>query len=269
MKSAGGGPEWDGHLLLLYSHESQRRNGVEAWVRRGLEIGAKILYTEPPDEAPARSFAGLLRDQPAAVEALGTGQIQVFPADQMAYDPEWQASVLDRALGQYPCVRWGGEATTAWGLMSRERHTEIEEATDEMCASRPVSALCQYPARASTTVLESACATHHAGLRERLVRTVPLGQGGIAVFGDVDRSNQNILYSVLLAATKTTAPDPFVVDLSGLRFLDVGGVRSLMIGTSRYRRLGGHVLVKARPPVGRVIRLLTERSRGLIVEDRR
>ena len=100
------GPGWDGHLLLLYHDESQRRREVEAWVRRGLEVGAKILYIEPGDELPARSFAGLLRDSPQAVEAMGRGQIQVIPADPVAFDPAWQASVVEQALREYPFVRW-------------------------------------------------------------------------------------------------------------------------------------------------------------------
>ena len=53
----------------------------------GLEVGAKILSIEPKDELPARSPFGLLEDRPEAVEAMGSGPIQVIPADRAAYDP--------------------------------------------------------------------------------------------------------------------------------------------------------------------------------------
>ena len=97
----------EGHVLLLFHDESYRRAGVAAWLRRGLELAAKVLYIEPADQPSARSLWGLLRDEPLAGEAVERGQIQVFPADRTAYDPGWQASVVEDALRQgYPAVRW-------------------------------------------------------------------------------------------------------------------------------------------------------------------
>lgn len=238
MRPVCRGPGWDGHLLLLYDEESQRRREVEAWVRRGLDVGAKILYIEPRDESPARSLSGLLADQPKAVEAMRTGQIQVIPAESAAYDLDWQSSVVEQALREYPFVRWSGDATTAWGVMPEGRHAEVEWATDEVCRSRQVSVMCQYPAGASMGVLGNLSAAHGAGLRERLLELAPLQGGGLAVSGEVDLSNQHILLAVLSAATRTTDRDPFGMDLSGLAFLDVAGLRALMAGTDRYRRLG-------------------------------
>ena len=105
---------------MLYHDESYRRAGVAAWLRRGLELAAKILYTEPPGEPSGRSLTGLLQDQPGAAEAAERGQIQVIQADRTAYDPRWQASVVEDALRQgYPSVRWSAEATTAWSVMPR------------------------------------------------------------------------------------------------------------------------------------------------------
>ncbi len=258
--------DWDGHLLALYNDESQRRGQVDAWVRRGLELGAKILHIEPSDESPARSLSGLLRDQPDAREAMTSGQIQVIQASDQAYDPSWQARLTERALGRYPCVRWSGDALTAWSVMPQVRHAEIERATDAVCRSQPVSVMCQYPARASAEVLRSVSAAHSAGLRATLLRAVPLSNGGLAVTGELDRSNQDIMRSVLLAAT-TTDCDPFVVDLSGLRFLDVGGARALAAGTDSYRRSGGHVRLQVPRRVGRLVRLLgLDRERGILTE---
>ena len=258
--------DWDGHVLALYKEESQRRGQVEAWVRRGLEVGAKILCIEPSAEPTARSVSGWLRHQPDALEAMTSGQIEVVAASDRAYDLSWQASVTERALRRYPCVRWTGEALTAWSLMSQGRHAEIEWATDAVCTSQPVSVLCQYPARVSVGVLRSASAAHSAGLREALLRATPLPDGGLAVAGELDRSNQDVMRSVLLAAT-TTERDRFLVDLSGLRFLDVGGARALVAGTDAYRRNGGHVRLQLSPRVDRLVRLLgLDRQRGIVTE---
>jgi anti-anti-sigma factor len=268
MKPDGRRPGWDGHLLLLYNKESQRRTEVAEWVRHGLELGAKILYIEPEHEPPARSLSGLLQTQPQAVAAMASDQIQVVSADHAAYDPAWQASVVEQALHQgYPCVRWSADATTAWGVMSPARHAEIERAADQVCKSGPVSVMCQYPARTSMRVLRLVSAAHGGGLRERLLQATPIG-GGLALDGQLDVSNQGILRAVLLAATTTARRDPFVLDLSGLDFLDLSGVRTLIAGTAPYRRLGGRVRLQApQPHVDRLIRILgVDREQGLLTE---
>lgn len=264
-------PSWDGHLLLIYQEEAQRRAEVAAWVRRGLDLGAKILYIEPQDESPARSLSRLIQDQPEASDAMQTGQIQIVPADHAAYDPAWQASVVERALRQgYPSVRWSGDATTAWRVMPKPRHADVERETDQVCRSQPVSVMCTYPAREATGVLRGVSAAHGAGLRERLLEVAPI-DGGLALSGELEVSNEEILRTVLLAATTTPERDPFVVDLSGLDFMDVSGARSLIAGTDRYRRLGGHVWLQTpRPHVDRLIRMLDiDRERGFLTEKLR
>jgi hypothetical protein len=60
MRSVDRRPDWDGH----------RRTEVAAWIRRGLAVGAKILYIEPRAGAHVRSLSGLLENQPEAVRIL-------------------------------------------------------------------------------------------------------------------------------------------------------------------------------------------------------
>jgi anti-anti-sigma factor len=252
---------------LLYHDESYRRAGVAAWLRRGLELSAKILYTEPPDEPSGRSLTGLLQDHPGAAEAAERGQIQVIQADRTAYDPRWQASVVEDALRQgYPSVRWSAEAATAWSVMPRRRHAEIERMTDRLCETLPVSVMCQYSAGRSMQVLGPVSMMHGAGLKERLCQAAPF-DGGLAVSGEVDASNHDILRALLQAATAATDRDSFAVDLSALDFLDVRGARALMAGTATYRRHGGQVRLQApQPVVDRLIRLLAfDRSRGILL----
>lgn len=270
MKPIGTRPGWDGHLLLLYNGESHRRTGVAAWVRRGLEVGAKIFYTQARDEPPARTLSGLLADQVDAVDAMQRGQIQVIEGDHSAYDTAWQASLVERALDHgYPSVRWSGEATTAWTVMPRGRHAEIERATDLLCRSHPVSVMCQYSVLDSVGALRPVSMAHGAGLRERLFQALPI-EGGLAVAGELEVSNQGILRSLLMAGTAAER-GPFVVDLSGLDFLDVGGTRALLSGTFAYRSRGGHVVLRGpQPHVERVMTLLgVDRTAGILMEEAR
>lgn len=270
MESVDGRPvNWDGHLVLVHQTERQRRNAVGAWVRHGLDRGAKILYIEPPQEPAERSLLGLLEEQMVDVEeAVERGQLLVFPADDGVYSPTWQASVVDHALTEgYPSVRWSGEADTAWGVMSPSAHADIEWATDRLCRSRPVSILCQYSAGLTPSTLQTACAMHGDGVRESLLQTFP-GPGGIALAGEVDASNEHLLRCALLAATSVADRSHFFVELSRLDFLDVRGARSLLTGTTEYRSHGGSVVLwSARRPVARVLRLLgVDRAEGIIVE---
>lgn len=262
---------WDGHLVLVHGSERQRRAGVAAWVRRGLELGAKILYIEPAGESVERSFLGVLNDHEICVDAaLDGGQLQVIPADDAAYSPSWQTSMVEKALAEgYPTVRWSAEVETAWGVMSPSAHADIEWATDELCHTRPVSILCQYPAGLTQATMQTVCAMHGDGVRESLLHTSPT-PGGIALAGEVDVSNETVLRSSLMAAGATTAVGrgTFVVDLSRLAFLDAAGARAFLTATAAHRTSGGEVLLRAaQPVVERVLRLLEiDRAVGLRLE---
>jgi anti-anti-sigma factor len=130
--------------------------------------------------------------------------------------------------------------------------------------------MCQYSTRESIELLGPVSSVHASGLRERLFQAVPFEEG-LAVSGEVDASNHDILRALLHAATAATHRDSFVVELSGLDFLDVRGARAVMAGTGAYRRHGGQVRLRApQPVVNHLIRLLAfDRSRGVLTEGAR
>ena len=261
--------DWDGHLILVHANERQRRAGVAAWVQRGLELGAKILYIEPRQERADRSFLRVLREQDIATdEALARGQLQVLPAGDEAYSPERQTDVVDAALAEgYPTVRWSGEASTGWDVLSKSGHADLEWAADALCRTRPVSMLCQYPADLIPATLQSACAMHGAGVRGAQCQIHPLPEG-VAVAGEVDAANARVLHSALMAATASADARAFVVELSRLSFLDAAGARALLKGTLTHRTQGGSVCLRAlRPRVERFLRLFgVDRTDGFILE---
>jgi anti-anti-sigma factor len=264
---------WDGHLLLVHSSEQQRRAGVVSWVRRGLDLGAKILYIEPVDGPAERSLMDVLRTSNLDVgEAVGCGQLQVLPAGGEAYDTGLRGRCVDDALAEgYPMVRCSGEASTAWSVMSSTAHANLEWATDELCRTRPLSLLCQYSADLAPDSLRTACAMHGGGVRESSLSAWPM-PGGIALAGEVDVCNAALLRSCLMAAVSIEqGGGRFVVDLSRLTFLDVSGVRALVTGTSALRLNGGSVVLRAaQPPVERILDVLQiEREQGCMVQGPR
>jgi anti-anti-sigma factor len=258
--------------MLVHSDEQQRRAGVVDWVRRGLELGAKILYTEPADEPAERALVNVLEQHELYVDrAVDRGQLQVVPADDVTYSTTWQVGTIDAALAAgYPTVRWSAEAETAWMIMSPTEHADIEWATDQLCRCRPVSILCQYPSSLTLATMQTVCAMHGCRVRESLLHTFSI-PGGIALAGEVDVSNEAILRSSLTAAcgAAEVGHRSVVVDLSRLTFLDVAGARALLTGTAAHRENGGSVLLlAARPPVRRILRLLgVDREPGCIVEE--
>jgi anti-anti-sigma factor len=265
---------WDGHLLLVYDNERQRRDGVAAWARRGLDLDAKVVYIEPPQESAERSFLGVLKEHEIdANDALERGQIQIVPADASAYSPTWQASMVEAALADgYPTVRWSGEAVTAWRVISPAVHADIEWATDELCHTRPVSILCQYSSGLARTPTQAVFAMHEDGVRSSQLQTSPI-PGGMAVAGEVDTCNERILRTALMAACAgiTEGQGSFVVELSQVDFLDVAGVRAFMTGTAVHRGSGGTVCLRAaQRRVDRLLRLLgVDRAEGFVVEGPR
>ena len=261
-------PGWDGHLLLLYDEESQRRAGVAAWVGRGLELGSKILYTELPEEAPASSLRELLRDEPAALEAMERGQLEIVPADRSAYEPAFMAGVVDGALAQgYPSVRWSGDASTAWQLMPRGRHQLVERATDRLCSSRPLSALCQYPAHESRPSVGRLSRSHAAGVKERQFQAAPV-EGGLALAGELDATNHEVLRSLLAASAASARGAELLLDLAWVGFLDLAAARALLLGTHDHRNGGGLVRLRSpQPHVTELLQLLAvDRVEGILLE---
>lgn len=246
--------DWHGHLLLIHHTEQERRAEVSAWVSRGLGLGEKVVYLEPPDEPPSRSLVTVLAEQRVPIDdAVARGQVQILTAGPEVYSAESLADVVDQAIGQgFPGVRLSGEAVTADRVMPRPAHDDLEWATDLLCRTRPVSVLCQYPAARAREALPELSAMHRDGVRESLLQTARR-PGGVVLRGEVDLSNHDVLHGVLRAAT-VSATDSLVVDLSMLSFLDVSGARALLAGTKDYRRGGGRVRLRwPQHPVDRVL----------------
>ena len=256
---------WDGHLLLLHRTEEERCQALASWVRRGLEADEKVIYSERSDETPERCLLDVLdRHGVDAGAAVGEGRLSVLPLTEF-YPPEGQEALVDRALDEgFGRVRLSAEARVALTRVAQDDYEHFEDAMDLLCATRPVSALCQYDqGRTTGWWLRRATGTHLTGLRETLLRSAPAEGGGVALSGSVDVSNSGVLEAILVHATGTTDehPEPddamLWLDLSALDFIDVAGCRALATSTAPYRRRGGAVAVVAPlPGVDRTLRLM-------------
>jgi hypothetical protein len=268
------GSGWDGHLLLLYGSEPERRAGLAAWVRRGLDLDEKVIYTEAPGVAAEDSVRMVLDEFGVDVAAAtADGRLAMLPPAEF-YPPAGQAPVVERALADgFTRVRMTAEASTALSILTESDHARIERTMDELCRTRPVSAMCQYERRVTTAArLREIVAVHLVGIREPGFRTRS-AERGIAVSGEVDISNVDTFAAALdvavdaavQAADSANADAPTAdaatrivrLDLGEVCFVDVAACRALVTSTQWFRHGGGRVLVVApQPAVERTLRML-------------
>jgi anti-anti-sigma regulatory factor len=255
-RRAASGREWDGHVLLLHDSEEQRRDGLTAWVRRGLELGEKVVYTQVPGR-PADSLVAVL--EPRGVDAgaaVREGLLVVLPPTEF-FLAEGPGPAVERALAEgFPAVRMSAEAGAALTVVSPAVHRWFEQGVDELVRTRPVHALCQY-AQATTTgqALDDVVALHLLGVREASFATGWDGHG-LVLRGEVDPTNTGVFAAALTAAA-CAASRVLSLDLTGLDYLDAGSCWRIDDVTRRFRAAGGQVVLVGPPPaVERTMRLL-------------
>lgn len=248
---------WDGHILLLYSSESERLAALAAWARRGLESDEKVIYTEARDTSPERTLVRLLQDDGVDAAAATAKGCLVVQSPAEFFPPGGQAGMLERALAEgYRGLRLSAQASSAITVMSPAAHNDVERAFDQLCRTRPVSALCQYEQRGMPgDRLQDVAESHlSGGIRQR---ALSVGQqvGELVLAGEIDVSNHDILMCALRAAAEQ-ASQTLRLDVSRVDFIGAAGCRALDDGTFRFRRQGGRVLlVEPKPWVERILRV--------------
>jgi anti-anti-sigma factor len=253
---AAPGTEWDGHVLLLHGTEDTRLAALAAWVRRGLDLGEKILYPEDPLHAADSLVAALEAHGVDATAATRDGRLAVLPLAEF-YRPEGRVSVVDRALAEgFQSVRMSAEARAALTVLSPAAHLGFERRMEELTRIRPVSAMCQYPQATTTGArLSEVVAVHPTGVRQS---TLTAGQDGhgLILWGEIDPTNTDVFAAVLTAAGHC-ASRVLCVDLAEVSYIDAGSCWRLDDATRRLRSAGGQVvLVAPQPTVERTLRLL-------------
>ena len=188
-------PEWPG-LARPPAADPPHRAGTshggygmgEPWAG----LGEKVVYLEPPDDVPARALLRFLAAQRVPVEsAVARGQLQVLAADRDVLALQGLADVVERPVQQgYPGVRFSGEAATAQACRGPPTSTSSGRRTccvgpgpSRSCASTRQS----WRARRSPEVRDA------PGRGRQTLMEPPLGPGGIAIRGEVDVSNHDVL----------------------------------------------------------------------------
>jgi anti-anti-sigma factor len=242
---------WDGHQLLLHDGDDERLLRSSAWVRRGLELGERVVHAGGGE---GRALLGVLDRQGIDTDAAAaSGRLLSVDAERLADSGERRRLIEQALVAGYPRIRLEAPQAADWSsadLLFREMELQ------ELCRSGRVSVLCHCErSRALGALLRPAVAAHADGVRTRILtcRRIP---GGLEVAGEVDLSVTDLLAAALQEVTDQT-PGLVWVDVGDLRFLDVAGARAMAHATRGYRSAGGKlVLLDARPPVRHVLRLM-------------
>ncbi len=244
---ATAGPEWDGHLMLLHESAAERQAGVAAWVRRGLDLGEKVLYAEGPDEREGSLMAALEAHEVDAPTARREGRLALVPLAEF-YPADGQRLVVDRALAEgFPAVRLSAGVLGAVTILSAGHRLTVERRLEELVRSLPVSALCQYARDCCRgPALRDAVGVHVPGIREACLRTGE-SELGLVLRGEADAGNAEVLEAAVNAFTDVP-PRVLCLDLAELTFVDVAACRALAQGSRDLRASGGRVLLVAPPP---------------------
>ena len=250
------GLEWDGHLLLLHRTEDERLAGLTAWVRHGLDLGEKVIYTEVRHQPENGLLAVLTARGVDVADAVCSGALVVLPPREF-YPREGQLGVVERAFVEgFAAVRISAEATTALSTLPPDEVHGVEQQIDELVRTQPVHAMCQYQEATTTGPwLEDAVAVHLTGVRQTTFATSQ-ALDGLALHGEVDATNTDVFAAVMIAASRR-ASRVLWLDLAELAYLDAGSCWRLDDATRPFRAAGGNVLLVApQPSVERTMRML-------------
>jgi hypothetical protein len=145
------------HLCLIYNSESERRNAIATYLETGIRNGERIVYIA--DRVTVSEFASLLEDLGMDGSALSSAEDLEVRQAEASYCPGGQfspkqmldllrATQIETGAAGYPCLRVSGEMSWALrGIRGSERLIEYESQVNELMASHPFSAVCQYDAR--------------------------------------------------------------------------------------------------------------------------
>lgn len=239
--AAGPGQDWDSHVLLLYRDNSHRQASLGSWVQQGLDRGEKIFYsTVPGDTALVSELKQAGVDVAVPVR---DGQFTFLPLEEF-FPGAAQAALVRGALDEgYPGVRLSAQANAALSNVGEDEYQAIDHLMDELCASLPVSALCQYDTHSTGTTLTTVIDSHPDAVQDARMRLRRLDDR-VLVGGEVDLASAPVLTNALHRVCQLQDASEVVVDLSELTFVDVAGCRALVAGTDALRRDGGTVLYR-------------------------
>ena len=244
------------HVCWTYADAADLSAAVLPFLDEGRRLGEQLLLIGASRPELLRVLAPL----PGRDELLADGQLQVHGTD-VVYGSGEQRSPEGRVTAYRILVaeahqrgrtglRVAADVTslTRQGVGARRQLHVYEHLADAMMGTVPMTALCLYDAALGDDVLGPITLLHpdqHSGAEEALAHLSGRGPS-LSLHGEVDVTQADDLLRALVDVACET-PGEVVLDLSGLRFLDVAGARALARATRLLRGADVHLRLVGAP----------------------
>lgn len=274
------------HLCLPFTDDEEQREVLSTFIADGLSRGERVLYYS--DQTDLGRIGGwLARRGVDPAGAIADGQLQIRPINTNyvfhgRFEPELVITTLcvevrkAREAG-YLGLRVSGEMTSQLRPVAELGHlVEFEHRLAAAFDSRELAAICQYDRRLfDPDSVRGMIDCHpqvveidplHDDRRLRILRTFQ--PPGLRVLGVVDVTTAGALTATLDHTLATNPDRDLHLDLKGLQFIDVAGVRALVRAAECMpagRRL---VIEQLAPGLRRVFAIVGwDRTPGLLVAE--
>jgi len=256
------------HICWIYGSDEEHREVLTHFLKEGLEGNERVLYLTRhfTDE---RVIEYLREAGMAAEDFLGSGQLVFLNAEaaylgEEGFQPERMEQAFRQAATQAVADGYRGlraASETEWlmpAFVSPASFVEYELWVDRVVASLPQIGLCGYDARHSNPDwLLALQAVHPYQIIGSSVRQSPFTvssghEGEIVVEGEVDWDCQEA-FRLALGAGAACAPEALVIDLAGLQFIDLSGLRTLVELGRELNSEGRAVRLRSCPEVAKRI----------------
>lgn len=244
------------------------------WLAGGLAAGERVVYFE--NETAGAVLGRLADDRVPVRDAISGGQLVIVPGETVreacTLPVEQIADIVrgqieEAAARGWPGVRLAGESGAMLPSGGLRKVVAYERAVDGVLRDHPAARmLCRYDRRqfddravaALRAVHDTELVTPPAHFDDTLLRITLPGPSVVRLAGEVDHSNQPAIRRVLefaldAAQRSDSAPTDITIDISSLRFLDVGGAAELVHAAEAFPQAYRIVLTGARPRVARVL----------------
>lgn len=266
------------HLCFVFGDERERAAVTAAFVRDGVQWHDKVIYIAEDDGPALVRVRETLTGAGIDVDGLAaSGQLLIVPADLVYmidgyFDIDRTVAMMDSLIEQtaaegYRLLRVTGE--TGWvprhGI-TMQQIVAYEQAVSPLAVGGKVLALCQYDHRAFASADMAVVDAAHNGRAaenaqfedgELVIRRHRGATPGLGLSGAVGDGGHTPLAQALKAALADGADldEDLHVDMSGLDFIDLEGLRLLM--ATKQDLSDGRSLHLERPAahVRRVIRM--------------